>query len=117
MTIATQPPELPDENQHQDLLLELKTKIAERKELRDNLIKKLEQMLVNIERLRIGTKTVAAQRSQALIARRTELEREMGTCQREILHEELACWRDVAQLEAELREVQQQISLTRENEN
>lgn len=98
-------------------MLALKAKIAERKALKRRTIEKLQAMSLDFERLRKTTLSVSARRSEAQIARRSQLEREIGLVRREILKEELACWRDVAQLESELREVQIGIELSVDDES
>jgi len=82
----------------------LRQKIAERLELKTKLKESLEEIIANVERALLRVREMA--QSAAIIARRTALEKQVVACQQEILREERECWRDIAAVEAQLREVE-----------
>jgi len=82
----------------------LREKIAQREELKTKLKESLEEIIANVERALLRIREMP--QSSAIIARRTALEKQVVACQQEILREERECWRDVAAVEVQLREVE-----------
>jgi hypothetical protein len=92
------------EDLQRDVVLDLRAKIHQRRELSAKLKSALEDIIVQLERAILQTKRTL--NSQGQLERRTELHKEVLRCQHAILAEELACWRDVTELEKEMREMQ-----------
>ena len=88
---------------HQDTILDIKKKLAERRELSGKVAESLENIITNLNRLILRLQ--GQPQSSSTIARKTELEKEITRCQHEIVREKLGCWQDMASLEAELREI------------
>lgn len=105
------------EDMLRELVLDVRTKIADRRALNCRLSRTWERMIVNIEVTLQRTVLNRGMEYAALIERRTILEREITRCQGQILAEELNCWRDVAQLEVELRGLQRELRILGAHEN
>lgn len=81
----------------QDEILDLKGKIAERLDLSRRILLKFERMISKVNSVILNLPGGAPLRSS--------LEKEKTALERAKLQEEVACWRDVSALEAELRQV------------
>lgn len=99
---------------HDNAILDIKAKITQRQDLSRKITRSLERMIVRLNGIILragGSLGVAG------LDKRGPLEAAKTSCQQSILHEELACWRDVATLETELRELQRQRALLNNNNN
>jgi len=106
-----------DENFHRDLVLEVKAKIAERKGLHDKIREALEKMILTMSNRILETKTQRPLNSPVYVERRTQLEKEITFCQREMLKEQVVCWQDLTRLESEMRELIKEMRMMFENES
>lgn len=91
-------------------LQELRAKIAERHEISREVRKQLDRMIVDLDNEILSAKQHRSSAYPAFLRRRTDLEMAVLRCQQQIMAEDVASWRDIAQLEAEVRELRRELA-------
>ena len=94
---------------HINQVMEIKARVAERQVLNKRARSSLKQLLGRLENMILQTS--AMRQSPGSMESRTELDKQVAQCQRDLLHEDQQCWQDVAKLETELRDAQRQMEM------